>query len=138
MYFSETIDGEDKELDSNSLVEITTLTKMILIAPKIILTQIHSMKTTTFVHNTISAMAQYINIGVNRFLCAIHNYHHSKSGGCACLSSCLWAHFKWKLDYNARDIGMVVVVQVDKTGIISQTNILGIKREAFLCFNLTE
>ena len=48
MPMSETIDGQDHNFDQNDFD-----------CPKIILTQIHSVKTTTFLHTTISAMAQY-------------------------------------------------------------------------------
>ena len=93
------------------------------------------MKTTTF---DCQFIGMFINITVrcksNSGAPQLHNQHIRISSVVLVYQSA----FDNKLnDYNLIRVGMVTV-HSDKTGILSQTSIIGIKCEAILCFKLTE
>ena len=93
------------------------------------------MKTTTFTYQSIG---MFINITVrcksNSGAPQLHNQHIRISSVLLVYQTAFGNKFN---DYNLIRVGMVTV-QLDKTGIVSQTSIIGIKCEAILCFKLTE
>ena len=82
-------------------------------------------------------MAKFINITVNQF--QVHPnliFNFIKKSSVVLVYQTAFDH-NIKMDYNLMNICMVAI-HLDKTGIISQTNIIGIKCEGFQGFKLTD
>ena len=153
--------NQNSKLAALLVHSVTPLTKIILITPKIIITLIPVIKPLLHIffflfllfsslqwwkltqinetkknnYTTILAVAEFINIAVNQFWVHTHliiNFIRNLSVVLV-LSNSIWSQFlilcvlvRWRYNYN-----------MDKTCIISQTSIMGIKCDGFLCFNLT-